>query len=422
MLRRIKALIHRRSPTLAFWLGQMKADLTQRTRVRTPMADNEVGERRRLLIDVTHTSTAGYLSGIQRVVLRLTQQLVATADRLPFEPVLVRLESCGGGELQLARAIEFEARVGRIGDFPEPRIGIRQNDILLMLDSSWIEYPLFAKAIFPALKSRGGKVVSCVYDLIPITHPQFCVKQLVVSFRRWVTIMLRSSDAILCISKATESSLQAHLAARSERFAGDIDHFHLGSDFQLRRCFKAERTSDVPTVLMVGTLEPRKGYDVAFAAFQRLWARGLRIRLHIFGRFGWSIEDLVEEMRASPALDSDLILTSNGSDEKLEQAYDAADLVLSASYVEGFGLPLVEAAAFGKPLMVSEIAAYREVCGNDAIYFTPGDADDLAAKLEAWLSDRPAIRPPTFISWEESSQQLIDRISLFVGDQGPQLV
>lgn len=413
MLSRIKSLIRRRLPTLAFWIGQIRADLAQRARIVPPEADDRLNDRPRLLIDVTQTSNAKFLSGIQRVVLRLAQELLLAADRLSVEPVLVRLEG-KGGELRLMRATELEARLGRTGPAAEQRIGICQRDILLMLDSSWIEYALFAKGVFPALKARGGKVVTCVYDLIPITHPQFCVRQLVLSFHRWVPIMLRSSDAIICISKATQDSFESYLESRRSRFGGQISYFHLGADFDRRTAAENKDDGDVPTVLMVGTLEPRKGYALAFAAFQRLWDRSHQIRLHIVGRFGWLVEQLVDEMKASPQFGRYLVVDFQLSDDALRAAYARADLVLSASFAEGFGLPLVEAAAFGKSLMVSDIPAYREVCGANAIYFASGDADDLVAKVERWLQERPSIPPPTFITWKDSARQLIERIEAIV--------
>lgn len=410
MLPRIKSFIHRRLPRLASWLHQIRSAYSQRTRVRIPDIDNQIYERRRLLIDVTQTSTVDFLSGIQRVVLRIAQELVASGDELVFEPVLVRLEQ-SGGKLQLVRAVELEARVGSKDAAPYSAIRIRQRDILLMLDSSWSEYAFFEKGVFPTLKSEGGMVISCLYDLIPITNPEFFVKSLALSFSRWLPLVLRSSDAVLCISKATKDSLEKHLANCGERFEGTIDYFHLGADFVTQVKPKQKQNDDVPTVLMVGTLEPRKGYGVAFAAFQSLWTRGERIRLHIIGRFGWSVESLVAEMTSSAAFGNNLIIEIAGSDDVLQQAYGNADLVLSASFAEGFGLPLVEAAALGKCLMVSDIPAYREVCGKDAIYFKSGNPEDLADKLEDWLRNRPALPPPKFITWSESSRQLIDRIS-----------
>ena len=397
-------------PGLAYRLGRLRRGIQSRQPVRVPAIDGRTYTRPRLLIEVTHTSNAGFLTGIQRVVLRLSKEMLAQADQLSFEPVMVRLDG-SDGVIRLVHA-EFENTApGKNVIRSASDVTIRRNDVVLMLDSSWDDFAVFAKHVFPALRSQGGKVITCLYDLIPLTHPEFCDRSLVFVFERWMPLMLENSDGILCISQATRQSLQDYLRKSGQRFGGGIDYFHLGADFQTLGGASHQRDSDVPTILMVGTLEPRKGLAVALAAFEILWQRRHDIRLRIIGRFGWSIEELVAGMKANPAFGKNLVLEMNCSDQELRKAYDTADLVLSASFVEGFGLPLVEAAALGKSLIVSDIPTYREVCGDDAIYFKSGDANDLADKLAQWLRNGATPKPAKFISWSESARRATDRIN-----------
>jgi glycosyltransferase involved in cell wall biosynthesis len=409
MLDGIKSFIRARMPTLVFWIGRLRRWLKTSHPVRVPEIDRQTYERQRLLIDVSHTSNADFLSGIQRVVFRLSRELLEQADQLAFEPVMVRLDSCHG-TVRLVHAVFDDGHAGRDIIASRSAVTIRRNDIMLMLDSSWDEYSTFVKYIFPTIRSQNGKVVTCLYDLIPLTHPEYCDRALVFVFERWMPRMLDNSDAILCISRATQTSLENYLLDSNQTFEGGIGYFHLGADFQPLSPSVTVRKPDIATILMVGTLEPRKGIAVALAAFDILWKKGIQIRLRLIGRFGWSVHELVAEIKANPAFGTNLLVEMECSDLELRDAYDHADLVLSSSFVEGFGLPLVEAAALKKSLIVSDIPAYREVCGDDAIYFRAGDAADLADKLEQWIGDRTSPKSPKFISWSESARQAANRM------------
>lgn len=75
------------------------------------------------------------------------------------------------------------------------------------------------------------------------------------------------------------------------------------------------------------------------------------------------------------------------SDERLACLYSAATAVALPSLAEGFGLPAVEAAACGAPVLLSDIAAHRETMGDSARYFPPRDAGALAALLAEVAGD-----------------------------------
>jgi glycosyltransferase involved in cell wall biosynthesis len=87
------------------------------------------------------------------------------------------------------------------------------------------------------------------------------------------------------------------------------------------------------------------------------------------------------------------------------------DALIAASVVEGFGLPLIEAARFGKALIASDIPVFREICGDRAIYFAPGDSAQLAEVLRSWTARAHDRSPIDWISWEQSARMLADQIA-----------
>jgi glycosyltransferase involved in cell wall biosynthesis len=79
---------------------------------------------------------------------------------------------------------------------------------------------------------------------------------------------------------------------------------------------------------------------------------------------------------------------SEASDEYLGRVYDEASCLLAASYGEGFGLPLIEAAGHGLPLLVRDIPVFREVAGAQASYFQADSSKALASAVRHWLALR----------------------------------
>jgi glycosyltransferase involved in cell wall biosynthesis len=87
--------------------------------------------------------------------------------------------------------------------------------------------------------------------------------------------------------------------------------------------------------------------------------------------------------------------------------------LVSPSYVEGFGLPLIEAAALGTPLIVSDIPAHREVAGDSATFVDPNDGPAWIRALESHAA-RPRTRtdvPRTsFKTWPQHVNEAIARL------------
>ncbi len=95
---------------------------------------------------------------------------------------------------------------------------------------------------------------------------------------------------------------------------------------------------------------------------------------------------------ATLGLESDVVLPGFVSDETLAALYTGAWAVVIPSLAEGFGLPAVEAAACGAPLLLSDIPAHRESLGEAAVFFPPRSAERLAEEVGRLLTDEDARR------------------------------
>jgi glycosyltransferase involved in cell wall biosynthesis len=213
-----------------------------------------------------------------------------------------------------------------------------------------------------------------------------------------------------------------------ERISGpSVSSFHLGADVENSLPSKGipqnaqstlAKLDAFPSFLMVGTIEPRKGHAQTLAAFELLWEEGIDINLVIVGKQGWLVDKVVDNIRQHSELNKHLFWLEGISDEYLDKVYSACTCLIAPSKGEGFGLPLIEAAQYGMPIIARDIAVFREVAGEHAFYFTGLAPEKLAVAVTNWLilktSDaHPSSEKLHFLSWKESALQLKQQIKSF---------
>jgi glycosyltransferase involved in cell wall biosynthesis len=162
---------------------------------------------------------------------------------------------------------------------------------------------------------------------------------------------------------------------------------------------------------MVGTLEPRKGHLQVLDAFECLWKEDKPINLVIAGKKGWMVDDLVERLSGHSELNKRLFWLQCISDEYLERVYAESTCLIAASYGEGFGLPLIEAAQYKLPIIARDIPVFREVAGEHAYYFPFEDTQELVSSIKDWLEqyeigEHPKSKKLPWLTWGQSSKQL----------------
>lgn len=300
------------------------------------------------------------------------------------------------------------------------RFRTKPGDQLVLLDSSW-HYDV---ASLERLKSGGVGIVPVIHDLVPITHPQFCVEELVRVFRSWFTRTSVLADGFLSISRATEESLKAHLVRslgpeRVERLW--FEHFHHGARLDLVTGEEPDpRIISVfgdgpPVYLAVGTIEPRKNHACALAAFEQLWAEGGDVKLCLIGKFGWKSDRLMNRIRTHSELNSRLFVFERAEDASLAYAYRHARALVFPSHLEGFGLPMIEAMQHGLPVMASDISIFHEIGGDYVAYFDQTDPESLAQLVRQFEA---AGRFPAgqdlsgwrWHSWQDATRDILTKV------------
>jgi glycosyltransferase involved in cell wall biosynthesis len=376
---------------------------------------------RQLLVDISVLVQHDARSGIQRVVRSILQEwLVKPPAGFRVEPVYATAdEPYRYARKYMAR---FQGRDdSQLRDEPM-EYGIR--DVFLGLDLAPPVVPHHAD-FYQHLRRHGVVVKFVVYDLLPLRDNHF-EQNVVDHYLRWLNIVAESDGAI-CISKAVADELrdwmaERQLTARQRSFA--LDWFHLGADIENSVPTKGvpkdaagvlEKLAARPSFLMVGTLEPRKGHAQVIDAFEQLWATGVEANLVIVGKQGWMTDPLANRLRTHVERDRRLFWLESISDEYLEKVYAASNCLIAASTGEGFGLPLIEAARHGVPIIARDIPVFREVAGEHAWYFNADDGAGLAGAISEWLHCKgagtiPLSRGLPFLSWEQSAAMLAQKV------------
>jgi glycosyltransferase involved in cell wall biosynthesis len=375
----------------------------------------------RLLLDVTQLARSDLGSGIQRVVRNIAYEIAHFDLERPLELVQQK-----DGKLWRAGGV-IASLFGVSADaIPEQEVLIQPGDILLMIDSSWEQYADFAP-VFRAVRQLGGKIITVIYDLIPLRMPEMCIPALVNVFRTWFPLAVEHSDTLLCISRSVADEVTAYLNEHKLLPPRKLKvvHWRLGADIAIRASEPAVRPQvqqmaaddRSPLFLMVGTLEPRKGHAFVLQAFEELWRNGADARLCIAGSVGWIAAEFMEHIRNHPQLNKKLFFVEKFTDAEINLCYAAATALIAASTAEGFGLPIVEAALHRVPTLASDIPVFREVGGDGARYFSLESPHHLADAVNAFSDmskeDRFAMasRIET-VTWRQSAQKLLAAVGV----------
>lgn len=374
--------------------------------------------RRRLIIDVSHIAQSDHQTGIPRVVKQIVRELYCS-ERTDVEPLAVELID---GVLRVANAwlhgqgllVSHETE----SQAPASSVEFRAGDILLMLDSSWARYREFSP-VFAQARQSNVPVYMAVYDLLPLTlSPENFVDGGPEWFEGWFRDAVSASDGLVCISRTIAEDVAAFLDKKTTLTKWPkIGFWHLGSDFTQKRMHsdlnpKVSALADRPYLLMVGTIEPRKSHALALDAMERLWAQGRELCLCIAGKEGWMVGELMERLHSHPLAGSKLFLIEHSTDADIAFLYAQAAGLLFLSKGEGFGLPLVEAAHHGIPIICSDIRVFHEIAGDFATYVNFEDADLLAHELTVWwgrklVQQLPDTRKMPRMTWEQSAGALL---------------
>lgn len=220
---------------------------------------------------------------------------------------------------------------------------------------------------------RDARVTIFIHDTIPLDFPEFQREGTVSRFREMLYRAGRHADLLIYNSARTMGDVDRILARRNLAARGIVAH--LGVDRP--KPDPAALPDGLPPVrpyfVTLGTIEPRKNHALLLDVWEDLArADGPVPELLVCGARGWRNETVFARLDALPS--GGPVRECPGlSDGAVAALIEGAAGLLQPSFAEGFGLPPVEAAALGTPVVCGDLAVYHEVLGDIPVYLSPVD-------------------------------------------------
>jgi len=304
------------------------------------------------------------------------------------------------------------------------RIQFERNDTVVCAGSGWGHTNIEA---ISELKSRiGFRMVLLCHDLVPLMFPQFYRDRDVKTFQNYMQKALAIADRIMVNSRAIESDCRDYFL-REGIIAGEITVGFLGFDVGMDR---SKSVTGLPAglcpgqfVMLVSTIEPRKGHALLYKIWRQLVAEGVPqakgFKLVFVGRDGWMVDDLLSDIRNDQELAEHLAIIHDVDDDLLAILYQNAAFCVYPSVYEGYGLPIIEAFSHGKAVLASTGGALPELAQGFSPCIDPADERAWYEMIKLWIETpqakmpyeqeiRTRFRHPT---WDEAAASFFAGIS-----------
>jgi len=219
--------------------------------------------------------------------------------------------------------------------------------------------------------------------------------------------LLNGADGVVTVSETTAGLIEAHRLTKRP-----VTVAYNAADPAAPRPAGGAREK---TLVYMGSFMPYKNVETLAAALPLLGADWM---LHCMSRV--SDTDRARLERLAP--DGGIVFHDGASDDEYLSVLRSATALATASYDEGFGIPLVEAMGVGTPVVVSDVPIFREIGGDAAEYFDPASPSAVAAavrRLEArWdAASQASLAQAARFRWDESAEQVVRAVERAVADR-----
>jgi glycosyltransferase involved in cell wall biosynthesis len=236
-------------------------------------------------------------------------------------------------------------------------------------------------------KSAGAEVIAVIRDLIPLSDPSFDLRWRKV-FASKIALTIEGADSLVFVSEHTRRRCLELFPHAVERRDSTI--LHPSVDGRIADG-GVEPNGAQPTreyLVAIVSDEARKNIDGLTSAF---WHLPAHIGLKVIGHLGaHRFQAARGGAQAAANRPPQVELLGYVSDAEKRRLLAGALGVIVPSFAEGFGIPIIEGIAFGKPVFCSDIEVFRDVAGDDGFYFDPYAPESIAGAVAHYLDNRAA--------------------------------
>ncbi|WP_227731267.1 glycosyltransferase family 4 protein [Yersinia proxima] len=337
-----------------------------------------------IYVNITSTYQSKRRTGIQRVVVTLSELFSSNVNYkfITFDNKSMSFKIISN-YTTISQAIydnECDLLTLKFSD-------LKKGDVFFDIDAAWSD-GVNRKVLYEKIKGVGVRVYNLHYDSVPIVNSSWSHDNTVISYTEAFYAKIAYSDYIFSISNFVKNEIdnfsQEFIGVSKNGSVIDLGPLPINEAVDLKETSNLDKKfSHIlknEFLLAVGTLEPRKNYDLLLSSFLKI--DNGNASLVIVGRKGWNIDSFIEKLTSSPRYNKDIFWLDDVSDEELAFLYKKCRAYITTSLYEGYGLPAMEALSFGSATIVSNGGALPEVVGSSALVFDLNNTIELESALD----------------------------------------
>lgn len=227
--------------------------------------------------------------------------------------------------------------------------------------------------------------VVTIHDLAFLYYPNEFLKKDLYQLTHWTKTSVNQAKTIIAVSKTTKNDIIKSYGINEQK----IQVVYNGYEKAVKNpppTWKSTIKVKNPTILYVGTLQPRKNISILIQAFEKFKMIYPEYKLILTGKKGWMYSQLFDEVQEKGLL-NDVFFSDYISDLQLMFLYKHSSCFVLPSKYEGFGIPILEAMSHECPVIASFSSSLPEVGGDACLYFDPNNPHDLFEKLKMLHKD-----------------------------------
>jgi glycosyltransferase involved in cell wall biosynthesis len=247
---------------------------------------------------------------------------------------------------------------------------------------------------------RGDFIVT-IHDLILLRFPTkrattlgpLLYKFKYLAYKLAINSAVRRAKKVITVSEFTKSDLVNYFKIKSDKVEVTYEACDGVESGQLsipEAGFLEKNKINKPYILYVGNAYPHKNLEGLIDAYKNFKEKnGYTHQLVLIGKEDYFYRRLKQDAYSTGLLyDNSVVFFGFASQKDLAYLYSRASLYVFPSFIEGFGLPGLEAMSFNLPVISSNTSSLPEILGRAAIYFDPRDRKDMVLKIEKVLNDK----------------------------------
>ena len=226
---------------------------------------------------------------------------------------------------------------------------------------------LSARVMLAVKSVADAQIAVLVHDTIPLDYPQYCRPGMAVAFAKKLAVVAEYADYVVHSALCTRQMSEAHFARRPPGIVAP-----LGVDIAPPDAPPPVQTKH-PYFVVLGTIEPRKNIGLLVQVWRQLQSGpGPVPHLYVIGNRGWAERGLFDDLADLGAGGHASVLHTL-SDGAVTALLHGACALLFPSFAEGYGLPPLEAAALGVPVIAGNLPVVVEMLDDYPVYLDTSD-------------------------------------------------